>query len=169
MELELDARLERAADRLAVTYTVRNRGTSAVCVVDQMLATAPGGWALDPGGLIVREADDARAVRLVRGFVPPESDVRVVLVPGVRRLPPGGTLEGRAETAWPLRARHPQDGERPLVGARDVAVVEIGVLPGDAPLHPVALAAGGEVEVAPAAVLHEQQRFVASAPLPLAR
>jgi hypothetical protein len=172
MPLKLRAQLERAApDRLRVSYEIRNDGERTVWLLDDMLAFgSTSGFARTPAAIAVLEDDEPATVRLTRGAVLPEADVAFVLIPGARRLDPGGTLSGEAETRLPLMAQTPQDRPRPLKGTRTRAVVEIAVLDEVAPsLRATPLEGGGEAQIPPTDHAFEKQRMLRSDPLELPR
>lgn len=120
---------------LLVTYQVENHGPEGVLVMDQMLQLgAKQGLDPAPQALIVTpDPVDPGLVHLTRGRVAPSSDPRVEILPGVRPLGPGETATGAAEISLPLRAWHPNDGFSALAVAPTRAVLEIGVLPLQAP------------------------------------
>jgi hypothetical protein len=141
----VDVELAPQPGRLIVRYRVTNRRPAAIWLLDDMLGFGARGLVRTPRALIVGEDTDPRVVRLVRGVERPESSVATVLVPGARLLLEGRTLDGEAETELPLRARHPQDDPRPLIGQRDQVALEIGVLVDEEPaLYRTPLEDGGE-------------------------
>jgi hypothetical protein len=169
MALTLDARIARssAGDRLVCTYTVENGGGDAVYLVDQLARPSDDGWTIDADAVIVRESARDGVLRLVRGYDAPEADVRVALVPAARRLDPGQRLTGRGETPLPLQVSHPQDTPRLPRAPASGVVVEVGYLDANVALSTVELAGGGNASLPRVADLHQHQRFVRSALLPL--
>lgn len=159
-DVDLRWQLAREEGALRVTYTVHNRGSAALWVLDQVLVFGPTeGYALDEGAIMAyADSQDPTLLHLVRGRVAPAGRAMIELVPGVRALPPGGELSGSARVPLPLRSWHPNDRFRDLSVAPTRAVLELGVLPGDAPTDDWPLISGGVQPVAsPPAPLTQQQ------------
>lgn len=166
-DVEVAARLRRAGDLLEVEYSITNRGDEPVWVLDDMLKFGDQEYLREPRLLLVRDAEGDGPVRLVRGVVHPRATVMAPLVAAARRLDPGATLTGIAETPLPLMSSHPQEPRRALKAPPERVVLEVGVMTGDVEVRSARLDDGGEAFVPGPATALWHQKLVRSAPLDL--
>lgn len=133
--VDLSWGLTREGDHLRVSYTLHNGGDAGLLVLDQMIVFGQtDGYDRAPDAIIARADDqDPTLLHLVRGRVQPYGRAMIELVPGGRDLAPGAELSGAALVPLPLRGWHPNDRFRDLATPPTRAVLEIGVLPADAP------------------------------------
>jgi len=125
--LRLTCQPSKAGSALIFPYRLVNDGPGDVYA---MQALAVGGAAANEAAneaAVVIAGDDGDAV--LGKFMPPLPTDRRIAVPGVplaRRLPAGGSLEGRAEVALPLAETSPYFADLTL---RQYEIIEIkGVL-----------------------------------------
>jgi hypothetical protein len=157
-------------DHLALSYTVRHAGEATVYLLDRVIAFAPKeGFEEAPDRIIVLPRDgDPGTLTLSRGWVrPPWSDVMIELMPGGRRLEPGGTLDGQARIPLPLQAWHPNEGAAPLKSPPSRLELRVGLLPTFCELQDLKLADGSTVPAVHGADAFLYQQWLTSGPRPI--
>jgi hypothetical protein len=167
----ITATLRAERDRLLVAYRAANTGDAPLWLLDDMVVLdSQDRLQRTPAAIIVVESEDPDVVRFARGLVNPRSFVAFPLIPGARRVEPGGSLEGSAVVPLPLQAFHPQDGSRSLASEPARAVVEIGVIEDPrAAFESWPLAEGGELRLPTPRSALRHQRMARSDVLPLPR
>ncbi|MFP5286320.1 MAG: hypothetical protein ACLGI9_11335 [Thermoanaerobaculia bacterium] len=156
-------------DHLALSYSVRHEGEAAVYLLDRVVVFAPKeGFEEAPDRIIALAEDDPETLTLSRGWVrPPWSNVMYELMPGARRLEPGGTLQGHAQIPLPLQPWHPNEGARPFDAPPRKMVLRMGLLPTFCELQELRLNEGSTVQVPKGADAYLYQQWLTSEPRPI--
>lgn len=153
---------------LRVEYQVENTGDEAIYCLDRMDPFADADDAAKDRRIIAIRSPRGPQLWLIRGFfLHPNVRAMAPWVPGVREIPAGQSVSGRAEAPLPLRQWHPNTGERPLdEDIKDIRL-QIGVAPLSLPLEEMELSDGRTIRRPKVASASQYQRMLLSDPLPL--
>lgn len=143
----LEWTLTRADDHLEIRYSLTNRSSARIYVVDQMYTGSSGPRTPAPDRVVVAPSDRPDTVRFVRGIVETSTMVEVEHAPGATFVDPGQAHEGSAKVPLPLKAWHPYAPEDPLSEDLKYAVLEIATLSGEGEWGSVQLSDGGTATV----------------------
>jgi hypothetical protein len=124
-DLVLSCQPSRANDRLVFPYSITNRGSADVYVMDALGGVDASGAAKPNTQWVVVLAGPGSDATVARMIPPLPTDRRIAMpvIPLARRLRQGETLEGRIEIPEPLAETSPYFGDLPL---RRYEVVAVG-------------------------------------------
>ena len=131
MSASLEWNLTRQGSSLHVDYTITNRSTAPLWIVDDMLTWTQGALTRAPAAFIVRKSDAPGVASLFRGNLNiPTHDERMYPSPGMREVAVGASLTGAGDIPLPLRAWHNYHPDKiaPLAAGTTRVALEITVL-----------------------------------------
>jgi len=125
VDLLLNCQPNKSGKALVFPYQIHNRGHSDVYVMDAVVSVDRGAHTVKPNAqsavVLHGPGDDATVGKFIAPLAA-ERRMAMPVIPLARRLPLGGTLEGRLEVPIPLAEASPYFGDLPL---RQYEVVDI--------------------------------------------